>query len=255
LRTTGLASVTGNVTGGNINTAGLVSATGNVTGGNINGFSRPTAGTATVPPLDFVSGTLNTTAQAGAIEYDGVVLYGTPQASQRGILNTTHFMVLAADYLANDSSAAQKVFNIGTSGAGAITLPASTAYFMEATYYITRAVGSTSHTLSTLFAVSSALTGITYTADTTSTASNILGAVSRIYATGAGATVVTAASTTTNENITVTIRGIVRTNASTTFTPQIQYSSAPNGAPTILTNSYIRLTPIGTNSVTFVGNW
>ena len=250
-----IVSASGNVQGGNINTSGLVSATGNVTGGNINGFLRPTTGTATSPPLDFVSGTLNTTALAGAVEYDGVVLYGTPQASQRGVLNTTHFMVLAADYLANDSSAAQKVFNIGTSGAGAITLPASTAYFMEATYYITRAVGGTSHTLSTLFAVSSALTGITYTADTTSTTGNTLGAVSRIYGTAATAVVVTAASVSTTENITVVIRGIVRTNAATTFTPQIQYSSAPGGAPTVLTNSHIRLTPIGTNSVTFVGNW
>jgi hypothetical protein len=251
----GLASITGNVQGGNLRTVGLVSATGNVTGGNINGFIRPTAGTATIPSLDFVSGTLNTTAQAGAVEYDGVVLYGTPQASQRGVLNTTHFMVLAADYLANDSSAAQKVFNIGTSGAGAVTLPNSTAYFMEAVYYITRSVGGNPHTLSTLFAVSSALTGITYTADTTSTTGNTLGSVSRIYGTAATAVVVTAASTSASENITVTIRGIVRTNAATTFTPQIQYSSAPGGAPTILTNSYIRLTPIGTNAVTFVGNW
>jgi hypothetical protein len=255
LITGGLSTVTGNITGGNLRTAGLVSATGNVTGGNINGFSRPTAGTATVPPLDFVSGTLTTTALAGAMEYDGVALYGTPNASNRGVLNTTHFMVLAADYLANDSSAAQKVFNIGTSGAGAISLPASTAYFMEAVYYITRSVGTTSHTLSTLFAVSSALTGITYTADTTSTTGNTLGSVSRIYGTAATAVAVTAASTSATENITVIIRGIVRTNAATTFTPQIQYSSAPGGAPTILTNSHIRLTPIGTNAVTFVGNW
>jgi hypothetical protein len=250
-----IVSATGNVQGGNLRTAGLVSATGNVTGGNIIGFLAPTAGTATIAPLGFASGTLTTTALAGAVEYDGVVLYGTPSASNRGVLNTSHFMVLAADYLANDSASAQKVFNIGTSGAGAVTLPASTTYFMEAVYYITRAVGTTSHTLSTLFAVSSALTGITYTAETTSTTGNALGAVSRIYGTAATAVVVTGASTTGTENITVVIRGIVRTNSATTFTPQIQYSSAPGGAPTILTNSYIRLTPIGTNSVTYVGNW
>jgi hypothetical protein len=250
-----IVSATGNVQGGNIRTTGLVSAGGNVTGGNINGFVRPTGGNATVPALSFTSGTNMTTPSAGAFEYDGVTFYATPNASNRGVLNASHFMVLAADYVANDSSSAQKVFNIGTSGAGAITLPASTAYFMEAVYYITRAVGTTSHTLSTLFAVSSALTGITYTADTTSTTGNILGAVSRIYATGAGAVAVTGASTSATENITVVLRGIVRTNATTTFTPQIQYSSAPGGAPTIVTNSYIRLTPIGTNAVTYVGNW
>jgi hypothetical protein len=250
-----IVSAGGNIQGGNLRTVGLVSATGNVSGGNVNAFVRPTAGTATVPALSFSSGTNMTTAGAGAFEYDGVTFYGTPTASNRGVLNTSHFMCLAVDYLANDSATAQKVFNLGTGAAGAITLPASTAYFMEATYYITRAVGSNSHNLSTLFAVSSALTGITYTAETTSTAGNILGAVSRIYATGAGAVAVTAANTDTNENITVVIRGIVRTNGATTFTPQIKYDSAPGGSPTVLTNSYIRLTPIGTNAVTFVGNW
>ena len=251
----GLASITGNVQGGNLRTVGLVSATGNVTGGNVNAFVRPTAGTATVPALSFATGTNMTTAGAGAFEYDGVTFYGTPSASNRGVLDTTHFMVLAADYLANDSSSAQKVFNIGTSGLGAISLPSGTSYFMEAVYYITRGVGSNSHTLSTLFAVSNALTGITYTADTTSTTGNTLGAVSRIYGTATTAVTVTGASTSSSENITVVIRGIVRTNAATTFTPQIQYSSAPGGAPTVLTNSYIRLTPIGNNAVTFVGNW
>jgi hypothetical protein len=255
LITGGLSTVTGNITGGNLRTAGLVSATGNVTGGNIIGFSRPTTGTATVPAALFTSGVTLTTAAAGAVEYDGVVLYGTPVASNRGVLNTTHFMVLAADYTGNDSTAAQKVFNIGTSSLGAITLPASTSYFMEATYYITRSVGSNSHTLSTLFALGGTLTSITYTAETTSTTGNVLGAVSRIYATNATATAVTAASTSSSENITVVIRGIVRTNTAGTFTPQIKYDVAPGGAPTILTNSFIRLTPIGTNAVTFVGNW
>jgi len=255
LITGGLSTVTGNITGGNLRTAGLVSATGNVTGGNIIGFLVPTAGTATIAPLGFASGTLTTTAQAGAIEYDGVALYGTPGASSRGVLNTTHFMCLATDYTGNDSATAQKVFNLGTGSAGAITLPASTSYFMEAVYYITRSVGSNSHNLSTLFALSGTLTGITYTAETTSTTGNTLGAVSRIYGTAATAVAVTGASTSSTENITVVIRGIVRTNTAGTFTPQIKYDVAPGGAPTILTNSFIRLTPIGTNAVTFVGNW
>jgi hypothetical protein len=251
----GLASITGNIQGGNLRTTGLVSATGNVTGGNVNGFVRPTAGTATIPALSFVSGTNMTTAGAGAFEYDGAAFYGTPSASNRGVLDTTHFMALAIDYIGSDSSTAQKVFNLGTGAAGAITLPASTSYFMEAIYYITRAVGSNSHNLSTLFALGSALTGITYTADTTSTTGNTLGTVSRIYATAATATAVTGASTSSTENITVVIRGIVRTNTSTTFTPQVKYDSAPGGAPTFLAGSYIRLTPIGSSSVTFVGNW
>lgn len=255
INTGGVVSSTGNVQGGNIRTVGLVSATGNVTGGNVNAFVRPTAGTATVPALNFTSGTNMTTPSAGAFEYDGVTFYGTPNASNRGVLQTSHFMVLASDYIGNDTNSAQKVFNLGTGSAGAITLPGSTSYFMEAVYIITRAVGSNSHTLSTLFALSSALTGITYTADTTSTTGNSLGAVSRIYGTAATAVAVTGASTSSTENITVIIRGTVRTNASTTFTPQIQYSAAPGGAPTFLAGSYIKLIPIGNNAVTYVGNW
>jgi hypothetical protein len=67
--------------------------------------------------------------------------------------------------------------------------------------------------------------------------------------------VVTGASTSTTENITVVIKGIVRTNTAGTFTPQIQYSSAPGGAPTILKNSYFKMTPVGTSTVASVGNW
>jgi len=246
----GIGSATGNLIGGNVLTAGLVSAAGNVTG-----FITPAAGTATVAPLDFVSGTLNTTALAGALEYDGVVLYGTPQGSQRGVLGTTHFMCLTVDYTGNDSATAQKVFNVGTGAAGAITLPATTSYFMEAVYYITRSVGTTSHNFSTLFALGGTLTSIGYTVDTTSTTGNTLGAVSRIYATAATAVVCTAASTSATENITVVIRGVLRTNTAGTFTPQFKYDTAPGGAPSILKNSYIKLTPMGTNSVTSVGNW
>jgi len=47
----------------------------------------------------------------------------------------------------------------------------------------------------------------------------------------------------------------VRTDTAGSFTPQIQYSAAPGGAPTILANSYLRLLPIGNNTVASVGNW
>jgi hypothetical protein len=253
-----IVSATGNVQGGNVRTAGLVSATGSVTGGNVIGFSRPTAGTATVPTILLTQGSLMTgnSVTAGAIEYDGTVMYGAPSSSNRGVLNTSHVIALSANNTTlGDTSSAQAVFNVGTGSTGTIQLPASTSYIMEAVYYITRGVGTNSHTLSTLFALGGSLTSITYVAETTSTTGNVLGAVSRIYGTAATALAVTAASTSATENITVTIRGIVRTNAAGSFTPQIKYDSAPGGAPTVLANSWFRLTPIGTNSVTAVGNW
>jgi hypothetical protein len=251
--TVGLVTATGNVGGGNVNAGGAVSAVGNVNGGNVNAFVRPTTGTGTNAPVMFTAGTNLVTPAAGAFEYDGVVFYGSPQANQRGVVATEQFIALTANYTGADSASAQKVFNSSTNGA--VTLAASTTYFMEAVYYITRSAGTTSHTLSTLFALGGTLTGITYTAETTSTAGNALGAVSRIYATGATAVVVTAANTDATENITVAIRGIVRTNTAGTFTPQIQYSATPGGTPTILANSFFKLTPIGNNTIATVGNW
>jgi hypothetical protein len=92
-------------------------------------------------------------------------------------------------------------------------------------------------------------------AETTSTTGNVLGAVSRIYGTGVGALTVTAASTSATENITVILKGMIRTNAGGTVIPQIQYSAAPGGTPTVVRNSYFRLTPVGNSSVVSVGNW
>jgi len=251
--TVGLVTATGNVGGGNVNAGTNVSAVGNVNGGNVNAFVRPTIGTSSVAPVVFAAGTNMTTPAAGAFEYDGVVFYGSPQSNQRGVIAAEQFIALVSNYTGADSASAQQVFN--ASAAGAVTLAASTTYMMEGVYYITRAAGTTSHTMSTLFALSGTLTSIAYTAETTSTTGNALGAVSRIYATGATAAVVTAASIDATENITVTIRGIVRTNTAGTFTPQIQYSAAPGGAPSILANSFFKLTPIGNNTVATVGNW
>ena len=252
--TAGLISAAGNITGGNlVSTAGQISTGGNVSGGNVIGLIRPAAGSASQAPVRFTAGTNTSTAAAGSFEYDGVVFYGAPTTSSRGVLASEQFIALVNDYVANDSSSAQKVFNSPTNGA--ITLDATTTYMFEGVYYITRSLGSNSHTLSTLFALGGTLTSITYTADTTSTTGNTLGAVSRIYGTAASGVVVTGASTSTTENITVVLKGIVRTNTAGTFTPQIQYSAAPGGAPTILKNSYFRMIPLGTSSVASVGNW
>ena len=258
---------TGNITGGNLRTAGSVSATGNVIGGNVvvgnvaatgnvnagftNSRIRPNVGTSSIASLQFTAGSVLTTPAAGAFEYDGVVLYSTPTANRRGVSPSVSIRVQDTNNTLLDSSSAQNVF----SSPNAITLDASTTYMFEAVYYITRAAGTTSHTLSTLFALSGTLTSMTYTADTTSTTGNTLGAVSRIYGTGATATVVTGASTSATENITVVLRGVIKTNATGTLTPQIQYSAAPGGAPTVLTNSYIKLVPVGTSGMVSVGSW
>lgn len=166
--------------------------------------------------------------------------------------NFISFVCPSGDYTLANSSTAQAVF---TSTFDTITLPGATTYMFEALYLITRAAGTTSHTVSTLFNGTATLTSIAYTADTTSTTGNVLGTVSRIYGTAATAVAVTGASTSATENVTIKLNGVIRTNASGTFIPQIKYSAAPGGAPTLLKNSYFKLTPIGDNTITYSGYW
>lgn len=271
----GIITADGTITGGNVTTAGLISATGNVTGGNITtsglaevsvlsatgnilGLVRPVAGgtTTNTVPLRFSTGSVvnapTQTLAGGSFEYDGTSLFAAPTDNQRGLIPATMYRVQTASRTLSDNTSVQDVFD----SPAAITLAGTTTYEFQAVYYITRAAGGVSRTWSVLFDIGGSLTPpITYMAETTSTASNILGPVSRIRGAAATATVVTAASTATNENVTIHLRGIIKTNAAGTLKPQVQCSAIAGGAATVLTNSYIRFTPLGTSSVASIGLW
>jgi hypothetical protein len=150
------------------------------------------------------------------------------------------------------ATTANQVFNTTTNGT--INLPASTSYQFDFTYFITN-TGTTSHTWATQFGGTASLTSLAYRVQSISTIGNVLGAVSQIYATGNGVTVVTAASTSATENLVISGSGILRINTAGTFTPQLQTSATPGGTQTILTNSFFRLSPFASNTVGFMGNW
>jgi hypothetical protein len=253
---TALSSIStgGNVTGGNILTGGTVSAGGNVSGGNVVGYIRSTAGSASLAPIVFTAGTNTSTPAAGALEYDGTVFYGSPAASQRGLLPSEHFVILSSNYTANDSASAQKVFNVPS--AGAITVTSNTTYVFEAMYYIAPAINFNAVSLSSLFALSGTLTGIRYRVESTTGLASALGTVKSAQVGSVVATTVTdAAPGGAATNFVLNIRGVLRTNTGGTLTPQIQFSGSPGSAPIVLANSYFRLIPMGTGSVTNVGNW
>lgn len=81
------------------------------------------AGTSTLVPLDFTSGTLVTTPIAGGFEYDGLVPYFTPQGTQRGVMPTGQLYRLnTADPVSLSlASILQPVFNAATSTASSIS--------------------------------------------------------------------------------------------------------------------------------------
>jgi len=251
--TGGTVVATANVSGGNLTTAGSVSAAGTVTGSNVVGLVRPSAGSASQPPIKFTSGTSTTSASPGALEYDGVVLYGTPTTG-RGVLQAEQFISLVTDYTANDSTSAQKVFNSPTNGA--VSLDSNTTYFFEAQYVIAPSINMSATTLSTLFAVTGTLSSIRYLADTTTGLSPGPLSMSRTQVAAVAATPITSAAPGgAATNFTVRLQGMIRTNTAGTLTPQMQFSSTPGSAPIVRANSFFRITPVGNGSVTSVGAW
>lgn len=165
---------------------------------------------------------------------------------------TEFFINLSADYTLTDSSAAQKAFNSTTNGA--ITPLAATAYEFEAVYHITN-TGTTSHTWAVLFGGTATLTSMAYNAMASTAVGNALAAVSQIRGVDATATVVTPASTSATENVEIVLRGVIRVNAAGTLIPQVKLSAATGGTEKMLANSYFRMWPIGSNTVTNAGNW
>lgn len=259
--TTGIA---GNVTGGNIIAINTVSTTGSVQATNVNGVINPTAGTTSIAPINMSSGSLLTTAESGAIEIGSSVFYATPIAAsyaQRGVLAAQHIIVTptAGRILANSTSA-QAIFDNPTSGS--IQLTATTTYEMEAYLVISNtAAPSTAHSISLAFGYTGTLTNpISYIADvTTSSGDPSAGATSiaRNYGSSVSALQITPAGTTTsNEVVIIHLRGMIRTNAAGSFTPQIKYdTNAPGGTSTVVANSWFRLAAWGDSTVVSVGGW
>lgn len=254
--TAGRITATGNISGGNITTAGTVAAIGAVSGLTVAGFVRPTAGSASQAPLLFTAGTNTSVPAAGAVEYNGSVFLSTPTASQRGLLPTEYFAVLSSNYTANDSAAAQKVFNVPADGAVAVL--ANTTYMVEGLYMIAPAINFNAESVQTLFALGggATLTSIRYVADSTAGLASAVTALKRVQVAAAtAATVTDEAAGGAATNFVIQIRGVIRTNTAGTVTPQIQFTGTPGSAPVVQANSFFKLTPIGSGSVTTIGAW
>lgn len=213
------------------------------------------AGTTTLAPTKFQSGTNLTSAVAGAEEYDGTCKYFTPNTSNRGVSLTELFLSLSANQTGTNVSTAQTMFPGG--GSTTLTLPASTSYFFEILFWASRAAGTTSHTTSFLFGGTATFTSIMYDAFSTenSVAQPAQSATTITVGAVATATVITGISTDTTENHIWDIKGIFRINGAGTIIPQFKYSAAPGGAPTVKANTFFRCRPIGSNTVLSVGNW
>lgn len=239
-------------TGTGAGTTGLtLDASQNATvGGQLN----LAAGTTSIVPLDFVSGSLRTTPLAGAMEYDGRVIYATPQSTQRGVVPGAQFFRLNTTVAGADVITAQSVFGVG------VTLSASTVYAFQAVYAFLKTAGATSHAFGLGFAGTATVNNIAYRPITTysyvgltTLATNTTGPT---YVQTLSNTNVQTGLASATVALHTTIQGTISVNAGGTFIPQYTLSVAPGGGYTTQIGSYFLIYPIGAAGAnTSVGTW
>ena len=211
----------------------------------------PPAGTATVPPLQFTSGTNLTSATAGSMEYDGKALYFDVAASTRGTVPAEQVILLNTAYTLTSQTAAQKLFNASTNGA--VTLPTGTYQFE--CFYSLSSMSATSGSFG--FALGGAGTfteqwwSIAQKGTATLTTATATQATYNI--TAANTTIATASVNTVGY---AWIRGIINVTVAGTVIPQVSLGVA--AAAVVGVGSYFIVSPYsGTNSTTniAIGNW
>lgn len=229
----------------------LPTQTGTLVSGTTTAGVVVPVGTATLAPILLTSGTNLTSATAGAIEYDGKVVYGTPIGTQRGIVPTQQYYRLDSAVVGANVNTVQSLFGVG------VTLSASTVYEFEMLVALSKSAGGTNHTVGFGFGGTATINNIFYNAIAVGTASSA--ANGTVY----GSYVATASNTNTNATTTATaifwgftIKGTVSINAGGTFIPQYTLSAAPGGAYSTQIGSYIRINPLSASgAATNVGTW
>lgn len=191
-----------------------------------------------------------TTVPSGTFEYDGAAAYVTPTTSQRGVILSDQFILQQGAYTLTSQTAAQKLFNPTTNGT--VTLTAGT-YWFDCFFSL-----SSMHTATTANSFGFALGG-------TSTNTQNWVATARKSALTDTATTnppVISLNTTANTGLTATnliatgfarIIGTTVVTVGGTLIPQVSLTVA--AAAVVGIGSYFRIRPLGSSSVTNVGNW
>lgn len=211
--------------------------------------------------LVLTADTLSSTT-AGAFEYDGRVLYTTPQGAQRGVIPGAQYFRLNADYTpAATSTSAQGIFGTGSGGAGlGVTLSSNTVYAFESFFILLKTASSTSHTISLSFGGTATVTNILWETIQGGINQAVLPVLNDTlaYSIGNSTTATNFSSstiTTANRIQTAKLFGTVAITTGGTFVPQYT-TSALVGPYNTTAGSYFYIYPISSGGAnTSVGTW
>jgi hypothetical protein len=234
----------------NIGTGGVSSSVTNIILGSSAGtgtitLNQPlTAGVNTLAPLKFTTGTNLTTAQAGAIEYDGAVFYASPAASTRSVIAAEQYTVLTSTYTLTSQTGAQKLFNTSTNGA--VTLPIGNYQFE--CFFSLSSMNAGSGQFGFALGGTATFTQSWYAEAQKSTSNNSPAAPFVTWNTSANTGLTTANVNTLGFAF---IRGYINITVGGTVIPQVSLTLA--NAAVVGVGSYFKISPLSTGNL--VGNW
>jgi hypothetical protein len=198
----------------------------------------------------FASGTLLTTPEDGALEFDADCFYATTDAGNRGVVAVRHIIRADATRTFSSVTTSQAIFTSPTNGR--LTLETGT-YIVEGVLLVTAMSATSGNALVNLVgagtATAAAWCWISLGMD--SPAGTVLagGGVGSISS-SSGAPVVPA---TTGTAMTVLIRGSFEVTAAGTIIPSLSLTTAAAAALQI--GSYLTFERIGSVSMVSVGQW
>lgn len=220
--------------------------------GGANIITANSIGLAVNGDITMSSTSLISPATAGTLEYDGKVLYMTPQGTQRGVVPGMQFYSLNTNLAGVNGTANQSIFGVGT------TLSSSTIYRFQLLWHPFKTAGTTSHTMAVSFGGTANVNWIAYESRWNATTAYNTQAAGGSYQTGTSLSpvIITSARTSANEYASVRMAGLVSINSGGTLIPQYSLSAAPGGAYTVLAGSWMEIYPVGTSGANLsVGTW
>lgn len=219
---------------------------------NLNGGTTA----ANTAPLKINSGSNLTTAEAGAVEYDGVRFYATADTtSGRGFIESTQIYRLTADAAAGIGTNLSVSFFGTAGGAGAaINLAAGGVYRLEAYCYFTKTTAQTVTFNLTTSQTAANIDGIIrYGAITGGTATGAANQIALFKSAGTSNAFGASGSLSTGVNHAFCIEAIIEANATLASTLTINVISNVSGTVTPLRGSYYIVTRLpGNNQGSFV---
>jgi hypothetical protein len=235
---------------------------GTFTGGTLTSNLTLAAGTTSLSPLTFQSGTNLTTVTAGANEYDGTVFYQTSNITPGRALKTQNYYYISSSDFAIDfseSGAVQSMIGGPTTG---ITVAAGTTYEYEIELAVQHQFLVNSGITGTFQIVNSTVSGsptvavtsyVDYGSNTTSfvTATTM----SSVRTTGSVTFIPTISSG--SRYAILRAKGVIRVTGTgtTKIYPGLSASGTNDNAWTVASGLIFNLTPIGNGTVTTVGTW